>query len=87
MPETSRGWLTLVALGFVVHTGAHCLVAFGVARLPIAVSTVMLWLQALVAAVISWFWFGEALGPLAFGGAALILVGVYAVQRARSNAC
>jgi drug/metabolite transporter (DMT)-like permease len=83
-PQTWHGWLTVIVLGFGVHTAAQSLIAFGVARLPIAVSTVMLWLQPLVAAVISWIWFGEALGTLAFAGAALILSGVYVVQRARS---
>lgn len=84
-PNTWHGWLTLIVLGLFVHTSAQGLIAFGVARLPIATSTVMLWMQPLVAAVISWLWFGEALGPLALAGAALILAGVYVVQRARSR--
>lgn len=86
LPETWRGWLTLILLGLVVHASAQGLVAFGVGRLPIATSTVMLWMQPLVAAMISWLWFGEALGPLAFAGAALVLAGVYVVQRTRSKA-
>ena len=60
------------------------LIAYGVARLPIAVSTVLLWTQPLVAAALSWALFGEALGPLAFVGAALVLAGIYVVQRARA---
>ncbi len=84
-PQSWRGWLTLVVLGLFVHTAAQGLIAFGVARLPIALSTVMLWIQPLVAAVISWPLFGEALAPLAFFGAALILAGVYIVQRGRDR--
>ena len=59
------------------------LIAYGVGRLPIAMSTVLLWMQPLVAAVLSWIMFGEALTPLALAGAALILGGVYMVQRSR----
>lgn len=84
IPHTWHGWLTLLVLGLIVHTGAQGMIAFGVARLPIIVSTVMLWVQPLVAAAISWIWFGEELGVLALLGAALILAGVFVVQRARS---
>lgn len=83
LPRTAQGWITLLVLGLIVHTGAQGMIAFGVARLPIVVSTVMLWVQPLVAAIISWIWFGEALGALAFIGAALILGGVFVVQRSR----
>lgn len=84
LPHTLNGWLVLLMLGVVVQAGAQGLIAYGVARLPIAMSTIMLWMQPLTAAVLSWILFGEALGPLALGGALLILVGVYVVQRARS---
>jgi len=46
---------------------------------------VLLWMQPLVGAALSWIMFGEALGVWAFIGAALILAGIYAVQRARSS--
>jgi drug/metabolite transporter (DMT)-like permease len=83
LPETLNGWLVLIGLGVVVQAGAQGLIAYGVARLPIAVSTIMLWMQPVMAAVWSWILFGESLGPLALGGAALILAGVYLVQRSR----
>lgn len=84
LPETWRGWAVLVALGVVVQAAAQGLIAYGVLRLPIVVSTILLWMQPLSAAVISWFLFGEHLGALAFAGAGLILCGVFMVQRARS---
>lgn len=85
LPRTLPGWANLVALGLIVHVAGQGLIAFGVGRLPIAASTVLLWMQPLVAAVLAWAMFGEALGPLAFAGAALILAGIYAVQRARAG--
>ncbi|MFZ2030502.1 MAG: DMT family transporter [Vitreimonas sp.] len=78
------GWVMLVALGLVVQVGGQGLIAFGVGRLPIAMSTVLLWMQPLVAAALSWIMFNEALSPLALGGAVLILAGIYTVQRSRA---
>ena len=84
-PHSVRGWLILIVLGVVVQAGGQGLIAYGVARLPIVGSTVLLWMQPLVAAALSWLMFGEALGPLAFVAAALILAGIYVVQRARAS--
>lgn len=83
LPRTLYGWSILVGLGVITQAGAQGLIAYGVGRLPIVASTVLLWMQPLSAAVLSWILFGERLGPLAFAGAALILAGVFVVQRAR----
>lgn len=83
IPQTLNGWLVLVALGLVVQVGGQGLVAYGVGRLPIVGSTVLLWMQPLVAAVLAWILFAEALGPLAIGGALLVLAGIFVVQRNR----
>ncbi len=85
MARSLSGWSMLVSLGVVVQVGGQGLIAFGVGRLPIAVSTVLLWMQPLVAAVLSWIMFSEELSPLALGGVALILAGIYVVQRSRVN--
>ncbi|HRK65649.1 MAG TPA: DMT family transporter, partial [Terricaulis sp.] len=85
LPRTVAGWAMLAGLGVVVHVGGQGLIAYGVGRLPLAASTVLLWMQPLVGAALSWIMFGEKLGVWAFFGAALILAGIYAVQRARSS--
>lgn len=86
LQHSVNGWLILIGLGIVVHVGGQGLIAYGVGRLPIVGSTVLLWMQPLVAAVLSWWIFGEALGALALAGAVFILAGIYIVQRARSTA-
>lgn len=86
LPQTLEGWAILVGLGLVVQAAGQGLIAYGVGRLPIVVSTVLLWMQPLAAAALSWLIFGEELGPLALAGAALILAGLYVVQRARAAA-
>jgi drug/metabolite transporter (DMT)-like permease len=84
MARTPSGWALLIGLGLVVQVAGQGLIAVGVGRLPIAVSTVLLWMQPLVAAILSWIMFDEELSPLALGGAALILAGIFVVQRARA---
>ncbi len=86
LPQTWSGWALLAGLGLVVHAGGQGLIAYGVGRLPIVVSTVLLWMQPIAAAALSWMIFGEALGPLALFGATLILGGIYVVQRTRAGA-
>jgi drug/metabolite transporter (DMT)-like permease len=42
-------------------------------------------MQPLAAAALSWLLFSERLGPTALLGAALILAGLFVVQRSRQN--
>lgn len=86
LPHSWQGWAILVGLGVIVQAGGQGLIAFGVGRLPIVVSTVLLWTQPLAAAALSWVLFSERLGVIALIGAALVLAGLYVVQRARAPA-
>ncbi|MEZ5956688.1 MAG: DMT family transporter [Hyphomonadaceae bacterium] len=85
LPQTLKGWLILVSLALVVQVGGQGLIAYGVGRLPIVASTVLLWMQPIVAAGLSWIMFSEALGPMALMGAGLVLAGIYVVQRNRAQ--
>ncbi len=82
-PQSWKGWAIVVALGVVTQAGGQGLIAAGLGRLPLALSAVLLWVQPVTAAGLSWVLFGEALGPLALLGAALVLGGVWVVQRGR----
>lgn len=82
LPQTLNGWLVLAGLGLVVQVCGQGLIAYGLGQLPIALSTVLLWLQPVVVAVLGWAMFGEAIAPLGFAGAALLLAGVFIVQTA-----
>jgi len=83
LPQTWFGWALVIGLGVLVQAGGQGLIAYGVGRLPIVVSTVLLWMQPLVAAALSWMLFDEALSATALFGAALVLAGIFAVQRSR----
>lgn len=83
LPQTWFGWALVIGLGVLVQAGGQGFIAYGVGRLPIVVSTVLLWMQPLVAAALSWMLFDEALSATALFGAALVLAGIFAVQRSR----
>jgi drug/metabolite transporter (DMT)-like permease len=75
----------LIGLGVVVHVCGQGLIAHGVGELPIALSTVLLWVQPIGAAILSWILFGEAIAPLGMLGGALLLAGVFIVQTGRAR--
>ncbi|KAF0182001.1 MAG: DMT family transporter [Hyphomonadaceae bacterium] len=80
---SAQGWLVLVVLGVFIHVGGQGLIAHGLGQLPITLSTVLLWMQPVAAAVFGWLLFNEGLGAAGVVGAVMILAGVYTVQRAR----
>jgi drug/metabolite transporter (DMT)-like permease len=80
IPPDAHSWALVAALGLVGHIGGQGLIAYGLGKLDIATATVLLWLQPVGAAALGWSAFGEALGPLALAGAALVLGGVYVAQ-------
>lgn len=86
LPQTLWGWTPLIALGVVVHAGGQGGIAFGLGRTPAALATLIILIQPVVAAAAGWIIFAEALVPMQWLGAALVLAGVYAAQRFRPPA-
>jgi len=80
-PATPLGWLWLLTLGAVVHVGGQGGIAYGLGRLPVAVTSVLILIQPVLSAGLGWALFGEAIGPLGFLGASLLLTGVWLAQR------
>lgn len=75
-PETWRAWAVLAALALTAQTIGQGLIAYALAHLPAAFSSVSLLFQPVVAAFAAWVLFGEALGPLQGAGAVVVGVGV-----------
>lgn len=80
---SAHGWLVLVVLGVFIHVGGQGLIAYGLGQLPITLSTVLLWMQPVAAAVFGWVLFDEGLKAAGIIGAVMILTGVFIVQRSR----
>ncbi len=78
---TLHGWLVLFGLALISHAGGQSLIAYALAHLPAAFSSVSLLLQPAVAALLAWGILGEALGPVQGGGALLILAGIWLARR------
>jgi len=76
MPQTAYGWWVLIGLALVAQVFGQGLIAYALAHLPAAFSSVSLLFQPVVAALAAWVLFGEALGPLQGTGALVVLAGV-----------
>lgn len=76
LPATAAGWLPLIGLGLICQVSGQGLVVFALAHLPANFSALTLLIQPVVAALLAWRLFGEALGTLELAGAALILTGI-----------
>lgn len=79
VPATGGGWLALIALG-AMHATGQGLIAWSLGRLPAALTAVVVLIQPVVAALLGWILFGEAMTPLQGGAAALALAGVALAQ-------
>lgn len=80
-PATAGGWAAVVALG-VMHVAGQGSIAWALGRLPAATASVVVLIQPVVAAILGWMLFAEALGPLQALGGAIALAGVVLSQAA-----
>ena len=82
-PPTPHAWLVLVALALVSHAGGQGLLSVALGRLPPVFSSLVIFLEAVAAALFAWLFLGEAVTPpQAFGGA-LILLGIWVARPRR----
>lgn len=82
LPLQASGWLVLAALALISQFGGQSLIAYALARLPAAFSSVTLLVQPVMATVFAWLILHEALGLWQALGGALALVGIYLARRA-----
>lgn len=81
LPASPAGWAACVGLGL-AHVGGQGAIAWALGRLPTATASVVILIQPVVAAVLGWLLFAEALGPWQAVGAAVALGGVVLAQYA-----
>lgn len=84
VPSTVGGWAVLLGLALVSHAAGQSLIAFALARLPPALSSVSLLLQPAIAALLAWAILAEPLGPWQGVGALVILGGIFLARRGSS---
>jgi drug/metabolite transporter (DMT)-like permease len=82
LPREATGWLWLGGLGLIAHVGGQGGLAYGLGRLPAALSALVIFVQPVIAAALAWALFGEALGPAQLAGGGLVIAGIILAQRA-----
>jgi drug/metabolite transporter (DMT)-like permease len=80
LPGTARGWLWVALLALVAQLGGQTLIAYALAHLSMAFSALSLLVQPVVAGLLSWTLFGEALSAVQLAGGVLILAGIAAAR-------
>lgn len=81
LPLSTGGWLDLFGLALVSHAAGQGLIAYALAHLPAAFSSVSLLLQPVMAALFAWALLAEPVSPLQIAGGAVVLAGIYLARR------
>jgi drug/metabolite transporter (DMT)-like permease len=80
LPHTLQGVAALTAIALVSHAGGQGLLAVALGRLPPVFSSLVIFLEAVVAAICGWIALGEALTLVQALGGALILLGIWTAR-------
>lgn len=86
MPKSVAGWHAPLLLAVIVQCLGQGLIISGLGRTPAAIAGVLILVQPVVAASISWWRFDEPLVALQILGGGLILVGVFVSQLGKTPA-
>ena len=81
LPRSPAGWLDVLGLALISHAAGQGLIAYALAHLPAAFSSVSLLLQPVMAAIFAWVLLGEPLGLLQLAGGVIVLAGIYLARR------
>ena len=81
LPQSAFGWWMLVGIALVSHAAGQGLIAYALASLPAAFSSVSLLSQPVMAALFAWLLLSESLVPLQVLGGLVVLVGIYLAGR------
>jgi drug/metabolite transporter (DMT)-like permease len=84
-PQSAGVWAALVGLGALSHAAGQGLLSVALGRLPTVFSSLVIFLEAIVAALAAWIALGEALGPAQWAGGALILTGIWIARPRRGR--
>ncbi|HEX2566531.1 MAG TPA: DMT family transporter [Burkholderiales bacterium] len=77
LPASLAGWLTLLGLAWISQCAGQGLIAYALAHLPAAFSSLSLLFQPVMAALFAWSLLSERLAPLQAAGGAIVLGAIY----------
>lgn len=81
LPASASGWWILLGLALVSHAAGQGLIAYALAHLPAAFSSVSLLFQPVMAALFAWALLAEPLAALQVAGGLVVLAGIYLARR------
>jgi drug/metabolite transporter (DMT)-like permease len=81
LPSSTYGWWVLIGLALISHAAGQGLIAYALAHLRAAFSSVSLLLQPVMAALFAWLLLSESLVPLQVLGGLVVLAGIYLARR------
>lgn len=81
LPSTAYGWAMLFGLALISHAAGQGLIAYALAHLPAAFSSVTLLLQPVLAAAFAWVLLAEPLSALQGLGGLVVLLGIYLARK------
>ncbi len=81
LPASVYGWSIVFGLAFISHAGGQVAIAYALAYLPAAFSSLTLLLQPVVAAILAWVLLNESLGPMQAIGGLVVLAGIAIARR------
>ncbi len=81
LPQSLYGWAIVAGLAFISHAGGQVAIAYALAYLPAAFSSLTLLLQPVVAAILAWWILAEAVTPLQMVGGIIVLIGILVARR------
>jgi drug/metabolite transporter (DMT)-like permease len=84
LPSDGKGVAALLAMALVSHAGGQGLLAIALGRLPTVFTSLVIFIEAIGAALIAWLVLGESLGWLQALGGVLILGGIW-ISRPRER--
>ncbi|SLN35265.1 DMT family transporter [Oceanibacterium hippocampi] len=83
LPAGTDGWITLITLAWLAQAIGQGLIAWGFGHLPVGLSSLIILIEPLTAAILGALLLGEFLGPYESVGAALVLAGILVARRER----
>ncbi len=84
IPDNLNGWLILFGLAFISQIMGQLMLARSIKKVKLQISSVLLLMQPIFAAIYGFFFFDEELASLQIIGALIILLSVYVFKRIES---
>jgi len=86
LPPDLTGVAAIAALALISHTGGQGFLTYALGHLPAAFSSLVIFIEAVAAAIFAWLIFDEKVTLLQAAGGAFIIVGIIVARPRRASA-